>query len=143
MLRLSELIERIRPAGSPGAAAEGAEQHDRALREAEIADLAQLLAEFERESDRLVEDARQDAHRIRRDGERRVDQIFAGRADRVARARAAGIDPDRDDVERDTIAHTARREADRLRQDAAARLPEMATAIVASIWSVLPAEGRS
>lgn len=142
MLRLSELLERVRPAGSPGAAAEGDEQHRYAILEAEIADLSQHLAAFERDADRRVAEAREEAERIRRDGRRRVEQISAERADRVARARATGMAQDREDTERDTIVDAARRDAERLRRDATARIPAAASSIADSIWAVLEEGGE-
>jgi len=142
VLRLSELLERIRPAGTPGAAAEGDEQHRRNILQAEIADVAAVLDDFEREADELVVTAHHDAERIRRDGERRAEEIRAGLADRLAVARASGTESDDSDAEREAIVEAARRDAERLRLDAATRIPALADTIVESIWATLPTETR-
>jgi vacuolar-type H+-ATPase subunit H len=138
MLRLSELLERIRPAGSPGAAAEGEQQHRDAMVQDEIAEVARLLAEFEREADRVVDDARREADHLRQDGERRAHQILAGRADRVAvaEAEATSEQEDRETDDRDDILATARADIARMKQRADDRLPELVDAIVESIWAV-------
>ncbi len=142
MLRLSELLERIRPAGAPGAAAEGDEQHRRSILGAEVADVARVLAAFEREADQLLATAREEAEQIRRDGDRRAEQIRSGLADRVAVAQATGTERQQTDAEHDAIVASARRDAQRVRADAAARLPALVDTVVGSIWSNLPTEGR-
>jgi hypothetical protein len=143
VLQLSELLERIRPAGTPGAAAEGDEQHRRNILDAEIADVVQVLAEFEREAELIMADAREEAEQLRRDGERRSEQIRGGLADRVTVARSAGTEQRETDAERAAILETARRDADHLRLAATARIPGLANTIVGSIWSALPIEERS
>ena len=121
MLRLSELLERIRPAGAPGAAAEGDDQHRRNILAAEIADIERALAAFEHEADQLVATAREEAEQLRRDGDRRADQIRAGLADRVAVAQAAGNERQQTDAEHDAIVESARRDAQRVRTEAVRR----------------------
>lgn len=142
MVRLSELLERIRPAGSPGAAAEGDEQHRRNILDAEIADIALTLAGFEQEAERIVAAAREEAEESRRDGERRADRIRAGLADRVAVARAAGTEPEQVDAERMAVIDATRRDADQLRREAEERSPALVEMIVNSIWSMLPRDDR-
>ncbi len=142
MLRLSELLERIRPAGAPGAAAEGDEQHRRNILHAEIADITGVLDDFEREADQLVVTAHHEAEQIHRDGERRAEQIRASLPDRLAVARAAGTESNDSDAEREAIAETTRRDAERLRFDAGTRIPTLAHTIVESIWAALPTETR-
>jgi vacuolar-type H+-ATPase subunit H len=142
VLRLSELLERIRPAGAPGAAAEGDDQHRRNILAAEIADIERALAAFEHEADQLVATAREEAEQLRRDGDRRADQIRAGLADRVAVAQAAGTERQQTDAEHDAIVESARRDAQRVRTEATSRIPALADSIVDSIWSDLPTEGR-
>jgi vacuolar-type H+-ATPase subunit H len=143
VLRLSELLERIRPAGAPGAAAEGDEQHRRHILDAEVADIARVLAAFEQEADQLVADARKEADQLHQEGDRRAEQIRAGLADRVAVAQAAAIERQQTDSEHDSIVESTRRDAERLRADAAARLPELVDTVLRSIWSNLPSEGRT
>lgn len=138
MLRLSELLERIRPAGSPGAAAESDEQHRHDVLAAELSDLVLALAEFEREAEQIVHAARDEAEQIRSDGERRADRIRAGLADRVAVARAAGTEQQEIDEEHDAIVDATRRDIDQLRRRAEERLPALSDTIVESIWSILP-----
>ncbi|MGA7759374.1 MAG: hypothetical protein WCA90_06035 [Ilumatobacteraceae bacterium] len=142
MLRLSELLERIRPAGAPGAAAEGDEQHRRNILHAEIAEVARVLDDFEREADQLVVTSRHEAEQIRRDGERRAEQIRASLADRLAVARAAGTESRDSDAEHEAIVETTRRDAERLRLDAGTRIPALAGTIAGSIWAALPTETR-
>ena len=143
MLRLSELLVRIRPAGTPGAAVEGDEQHRRNILRAEIADVARVLEGFEREADQLLEAARREAEQILRDGERRAEQIRASLADRLAVARATDTESHDADAERVEIVETTRRDADRLRHDAGTRIPTLADTIVESIWATLPTETRA
>jgi hypothetical protein len=138
MVRLSELLERIRPAGSPGAAAEGDEQHRRSILDAEIADIALTLAGFEQEAERIVATARQEAEQLRRDGERRAERTRAELADRLAVARAAATEPDQVDAEHDAVLEATRHDADRLRRVAEERVPPLVETIVDSIWSMLP-----
>ena len=140
MLRLSELLERIRPAGAPGAAAEGDEQHRRSILHAEIADVDRVLDDFEREADQLVVTARHEAEQIRQDGERRAEQIRSSLADRLAVARAGGTESNDSDAEREAIVETTRHDAERLRLDAGTRIPALADTIVESIWAALPTE---
>lgn len=142
MARLSDLLERIRPAGSPGAAAEGDEQHRRSILDAEIADIALTLADFEQEADRIVAAAREEAATLRRDGERRAERTRAGLADRLAVARAAGTETAQVDAERDAIVDAAHRDADHLRGQAEERFPALVETIVDSIWSMLPRDDR-
>lgn len=138
MVRLSELLERIRPAGSPGAAAEGEEQHRRSILDAEIADIALTLAGFEQEAERIVATARQEAEQLRRDGERRAELTRAELADRLAVARAAATEPDRVLAEHDAVLEATRQDADRLHRVAEERVPPLVETIVGSIWSMLP-----
>lgn len=142
MVRLSELLERIRPAGSPGAAAEGDEQHRRSILDAEIADIALRLAGFEQEAGQIMATAREDAEQLRRDGERRAERARAGLADRLAVARAAGTEPEQVEAERDAVVDATRHDADQLRRVADERVPALVETIVGSIWSMLPSGDR-
>lgn len=82
--RLSELLERIRPAGAPGAPTEGESAALRRWRADEIADVVAALVTFEAEVDATIAAARRDAAQIVGGGERRAREIIAGTADRVA-----------------------------------------------------------
>ena len=142
MVRLSELLERIRPAGSPGAAAEDDEQHRRSILDAEIADLALTLAGFEQEAEQIVATAREEAEQLRRDGERRAERTRAGLADRLAVARTSRTEPEHVDAERNAVLDATRRDADELRRVAEERVPALVETIVHSIWSMLPRSDR-
>lgn len=96
-VRLSELLDRIRPAGSPGAPTEGEQQRRSSERAAEVEAIELLLATFEREADEVVAAAAEQADRIRR------------RADDAARRRRATV-PDRiADAERETASQASQR----------------------------------
>ena len=143
MLRLSELLERIRPAGAPGAAAASDEQRRHDLLAAELTEIMLALAEFEREAEQIVDAAQEEAEQLRSDGERRAARIRAGLADRVAVARAEGTEQKEIDEEHDAIVDATRRDIDQLRRRAEQRLPALSDTIVESIWSILPESART
>lgn len=99
MPRSRDLLQRFRPAGSPGAAATTGVPADRVSEiAAELEPVLALLADVEGETRRIKADARQEA-------ERRRDEARQRARDRVA---------------------TARREAEAERADAAARVTRRA-----------------
>jgi hypothetical protein len=137
-LRLSELLERIRPAGSPGAPTEGERQRRRDDRATEIADLARLLASFADESAARVEAAQEEAARLRRSGQTRAAEVHAGLSGRVAVAVARVTehhqDLDRNDEAR--IRQEADREIARLHARADAEIPHLVDRTMQVIWSL-------
>ncbi len=83
-LRLSELLERIRPSGTPGAPSEGQQQRIDADRAEELAELAEVLRQYEEEADALVAAANERASGRVQAAEREARQIRSGLADQVA-----------------------------------------------------------
>jgi cell division septum initiation protein DivIVA len=139
MLQLSELLERLRPAGTPGAPTEGEQQRRHELREHEIATVSSTLRGFEAEAERVVAAGRAEADRLRRDGERRAQLVEAQLPDRIAVARGEAVqhDKERGDGEITTVKHDAERKIARIEADAESRVPQLADAVAATIWSTL------
>ncbi len=141
MLRLSELLERLRPSGTPGAPTEGEQQRRHEQQEHEIAALTMTLRGFEAEADQLLAAGHAEADRLRSEGEQRAHAIRAQLPDRIAIARAEAVQQDEQrgpseitDVERD-----AEQEIARIGAVADTRIPQLADAVVATIWSTLVA----
>ncbi len=139
MLRLSELLERLRPSGTPGAPTEGEQQRQREMQEHEIAAVNATLRAFEAEAEQVVARGRSEAERLRHDGERQAQLVRAQLPDRIAIARAAAVRQDEEhgagevtDVERN-----AKRDIARIEAEAETRVPQLADAVVATIWSTL------
>jgi len=141
--RLTELLERIRPAGAPGAAATGVRMADEA-RAAEIEHVWELLAEYEAEADDVIAGATAEAAAMRRRADREVESIRARIADRVAIAEAEATQRQerRGAAAASEVHEQARREAQRRRAAAAARMDELVDAAIRSIWEVADAEGE-
>ena len=137
MLRLSELLERIRPAGTPGAPTEGAQQHLRDLQDREIADINVLLREFEAEADQALAAAHEEAARLRSEGERQAHRLRAGLPDRVAVAQAAAAQRSthRSGAELEEVVDNADRAVAQIRSQSTDRMPALVDAVVAMIWS--------
>ena len=137
VLRLSELLERIRPAGTPGPALEHGESRRRARLDQELADVAPLLADFERDADRLRDAAAAEADGLRRDAERRARQIRSGLPERIAVARAQtseALDRASHD-EQDEIAQETERTLSRLRRSADEGRAALVDEVVDTIWA--------
>jgi vacuolar-type H+-ATPase subunit H len=139
-LRLSELLERIRPAGAPGALTEGERQRDRDHRAREIAPITIVLASFEAEADALVRTALAEADRLRSEGRRRAHEIRAEVPDRIAVAEASAAQ---------TYEEYGRDEMTRLRSQAAQtiaqlhdrseiEIPGVVAEVIEVIWSQVP-----
>ncbi|RLE22599.1 MAG: hypothetical protein DRJ50_07385 [Actinobacteria bacterium] len=139
VLRLSELLERIRPAGAPGASTEGEQQHQQAEINRQTADIATVLARFDAEMDDILTAAHEKAERLRRSGEQRAHHITAGLPDRLAVARsAASRQRDERGVEDSArIAEESTNEIARLRANAAIRTPRLVGSAMNSIWSAV------
>ena len=86
VMRLSELLERIRPIGTPGAPADATPQREQAALD-EIAGISVFLAAFEAEADALIAAAQQQAAGIRSEAERAAQRIRDDVPDLVAVAR--------------------------------------------------------
>ena len=144
MLRLTELLERLRPAGTPGAPTEGEQQHRHEQQAREVAAVRDMLREYEAAAQEIVAAGSAEADRLRHDGERRAHLIRAQLPDRIAIARAEAARPHDDDgeTEVDHARHDAEHEIAQLDADALTRIPELTDAVVATVWSTLaPAPG--
>jgi DNA anti-recombination protein RmuC len=141
VLRLSELLERIRPAGAPGVASEGEHQAEH-LSAQETADLARVLGDFAAEADLEISDAHERAQQIRQEAEQRAHQDRADLPDRIAAARASGASSlvRQRDAELSRIADETARELDRLDAQARTQLPRLVDAAIASIWGAFDIE---
>jgi cell division septum initiation protein DivIVA len=138
VLSLSELLERIRPAGAPGVAVDG-EQSPEQLAAAEIADLAELLRAAEAEADLTLSGAHRRAERIRDEADEQVRRIRDDLPSRVAAAHVAGaaLPTRRRDAELSRISDDTTREIDRLDTQAVTRLPLIVESVMAHIWDAL------
>jgi len=139
VLRLSELLERIRPAGTPGAPTEGEVQRRDDRRAAEIAEITTILASFETEADAIISDAQSAAHEIRSGGHRIARETAAALPDRraVAEAEAAHLLEERDRVEAEQLRSQTERTISELRANAEARTPLLVEEVMEVIWSQL------
>ena len=134
--RLSELLERIRPAGSPGAPTEG-EQTRRADHDDELTDVKAVLSDFEHEARALLDRARDDAARIGRVGAQRSRAIRATLPEQVAQAETQAEEANEAfgaEAESALTAETARQLA-LLRQRADERLPGLVEQAVELLWT--------
>ena len=139
VLRLSELLDRIRPAGAPGTPAAAVPQRDVVARE-ETARVVDVLAEFEAEVDALLACARVEADAIAAEADRTARQIRNELPDRVAVARADVAD-DAERAHADAIARVgddAEAEAATIR--AAADAGAIAQRVIAVIWDAVGEE---
>lgn len=139
MLRLSELLERLRPSGTPGAPTQGEQQRQREVQEHEIAAVSAKLRALEAEADQVIAQGRAEAERLRHDGERRAQLVRAQLPDRIATARAAAVRQDEDHGEGEIadVGRNAKRDIARIEADAETRVPQLADTVVATIWSTL------
>lgn len=88
VVSLHDLLERIRPAGTPGPGAEGEVQRREAERLAEVSGIIAVLHEFEAEASALIATAESAAAATVERARLEARQTSAGVADRVARAEA-------------------------------------------------------
>ncbi len=148
VLALSELLERIRPAGAPGAPTEGERQRDEADRRAELAVVAEVIATFVAEADAIVESARSESDAIRGEADRRVERLRQQLPDRIARAEALTMTThdQRLGDERAVVLEQARREIERIDAAAAENTPRLVEKALETIWSMaltpLPGDER-
>jgi hypothetical protein len=133
-LRLSDLLERIRPAGAPGASSEGESRRADAELE-ELGAVARALARLDAEADAVIEAARTEAAEVRAAGDERARRALAELPDRVAAAEAApGSDPGDAELA-GTVAGTERDLAQR-RAAADAVFDDLVDRAVAAIWEL-------
>lgn len=139
VLRLSELLERIRPAGAPGAPTEGEVQRRDGRRASEIETIAAILSSFEEEADAIVAAAQDEAETIRSRGHSRVRDIAAALPERkaVAEAEAAHLSERRDQLEAERLQNETDSTISRLEATAEARTPPLVEELMEVIWSQL------
>jgi hypothetical protein len=137
---LSELLERIRPAGAPGAPSEGDRQRDEFDRAHEVAGIASVLAGFEEEVGKLIGAANKEAEQIRVGADLRANQIRSSVPDRIAKGQAQAMRThlrygaeQRDSADHEVALELARRRG-KAQRSTAPRRP----AAIDSIGSMLP-----
>jgi hypothetical protein len=137
---LRELLERIRPAGSPGAASEAVARQELAALD-EIAHIAQVVASYERQADEIVAQAHRQAGELRAEAERTAGRIRSGLPDRLAMATRPGPLPYVEDreTEQADIAEHARREIERRRAGAQAGAEALVARVIEAMWATTPA----
>ncbi len=132
-IRLSELLDRIRPAGAPGAPSDAEPQRELAATE-ETSSVAALLHRLESEADEVIASAQEDADRIRADAERRAAELRSEVPDRVAVARADVSDAVEHDVTASVASIAADAQARVTDLRARADLDGAVAAVVDLIW---------
>jgi hypothetical protein len=142
-LRLSELLERIRPAGAPGVASDGEQQTDRLTIE-ETVEVARLLGEYAAEADLEISRAREHAQQLRQEADRQSQRDRADLPDRLAAARIGGESPlaRQRDIELARLADQTAHELDRLDAQAALEMPKLVEAAIGLIWEMLEPHGQ-
>ena len=135
-----DFLERFRPAGTPGAPAQGGVPADRtADTAAELAPLFLILDDVAAQAARIRQGAAEQADVIRQDAGRRAPEIVAdarahaetARAEAAAQARAATLTEDAD------VNTRRRRELDDLQARVAARMPDYVEKVVVTARAVL------
>lgn len=137
---LSELLERIRPAGTPGAPSEGEGDREQNDQDREIGPVVRALAMYEAEANQIIAAAHDRAAQIRTDGALRSERIQAGLPTRIADAQTAADRHRRDEAEEDRarLASDAAGEVARLDSVATERIDALVERAVALIWSAIP-----
>ena len=144
MLTIRELLERIRPAGTPGPPTEGERRRRSEARAVEIAEVVALLAEFEAEADAIVDAAETAGRRVQAEARAQAARIAASTPDRVATAgtEVAARDEQERDAEASTIRAQAEQDAERLIESSKTTIPDVVGLAVKMIWdsvTVVPA----
>ena len=134
--RLSGLLERIRPSGTPGAAADGVPQRDREADE-EIAALARILRDYQADAGRVTVEALDRADEIRTRAEQRVDEVQADLPARLAVARATNTHTTTE-AQIDAIDAETAHELERLGAHASAEIPLLVDAALTCVWDLIP-----
>ena len=143
--RLSELLERIRPAGTPGAPSEGEQQRLQFDHDHEIAEIVRILVEFEKEADAIVAAANDQAASLAGDAERQARQIRSGLPDQLAKAQVAvtHAHDERGTAEQRSIEAEKASAVLELNARAATLIPELQDAAMNIIWSIVPPDASS
>jgi hypothetical protein len=145
---LSELLERFRPAGAPGAPGRGRGEEPEDLRARELADVLAILERFDTEAAAIVAGAEREAADRVAEAARRAGVIRAELPDLLAQAAAGGGADDRDGsapADGGTVAGIeaeAERTMEGLRRAAADDLPGMAAAVAAHVLDTVLDTGR-
>lgn len=139
-LRLAELLERIRPTGTPGSPSEGEQQREALGRVRELAQLAGLIAEFEREADAIASTASQQSERLLLDAQNQARGIRSGIPERLAAVKVEAVSAYQGQdlarqgaLERETAAQISR-----LQANAATMIPKIRASALETIWSIVP-----
>ncbi len=139
-VRLSELLERIRPAGAPGAPSEGEQQRQEFDRLQEDADITEVLAGFEREATAIIAAANEQAKKLVGDAERRARQIRSELPAQLAtvQAAAAHANDERDTTKERSIEAETEAAVTKLHAQGNALIPELQATAMNIIWSIMP-----
>jgi hypothetical protein len=142
VFRLVDLLDRIRPAGAPGALVEEGTLRSEQAVELEVAELRRRLLEIDAEAAELVDAARRDAAEIVAEGARVARQRRAELADRVAVAggQDAAAEDERAEQELARLRDDTERAVATLRDAFDAHAAELVDAAVAVIWRDLGPE---
>ncbi len=135
-----DFLERLRPAGAPGAAGASAVPGDRRQEaEAELAPLFEMIDEHRRQAEKLRTDAATEAESLLRDAERQADQIVeqAQRRAAIVRAESSAAVRTATEAELAAIAAESARTADSIRLRAAGLLPSRVDDVVAESISLV------
>ena len=143
--RLSELLERIRPTGAPGAPSEGERERLEIGRTEEVAAIAAVLSAFEQEADALIAAANDQATRLHNDAERRAHEIRNGLPDQVAAAETAETEVANTQTTHDQQAvQAASAEVIAVIQGRSnALISRLEKATMEAIWSIVPFEAQA
>ncbi|MFZ5869263.1 MAG: hypothetical protein ACOYXW_01825 [Actinomycetota bacterium] len=136
MARSRSLLERFRPAGTPGAAAKPGVPADRVAElSAELEPVLALLADSVDEASSIRAAARRDAERIRREAAERAQALVAqARRDAEAeRAEAAARMAERAEAESAQAVTAAEDEAAAVRRRGAERMSEYVDRVLAEL----------
>lgn len=138
VLRLSELLDPIRPAGTPGAPSDG-DRGPARVASGELAEIAEILAEFEAEAERVVAAARDRAQMLREDADQEVHRIHAEIPGLVAVAGARGAElPEQE--RKDELLRIAERtvhDLELLRTRSDSEMPRLVEIAIAVIWDLI------
>jgi hypothetical protein len=135
-----DFLERFRPAGTPGAAAQGGVPADRiADTAAELEPVFMMLDDVQAEAARILRCAVEHADAIRQDAGRQAAEMVseaqaqaeAARADAAARSRGLAV------TDNTTMAAERDRELEDLRARAAGRMPDYTDRVLAAARALL------
>lgn len=136
MSPVRDILQRFRPAGTPGKAAAAGIPADRARDvAAELLPVFASLAATQAESASIVSQAERDSQRIRADARARADHLVADARERVraVRADAAAAVLAQAAADADAALGSAEREAQAIRARAAQRMPAYVSRAVQAV----------